>query len=198
MSLEEAEEVETPPPPPPPPPSPAAENLIEDILAFLTSAWWSVNWYLVVLIVLLLAELVRPRREQPAATATATVTRRTLAAGQADDAALVAEALTVTDLNRFVDHLRRLEDRSKAVLLVYVYAALGHDGIPARDAQTTPHEWLSTIAAQNKTTAAAATELVEQYVRVRFGDQRPTEQERLAAIDSLAATFASATGHSVP
>lgn len=112
------------------------------------------------------------------------------------DADLVAQATLVTDVNAFIEQLREMPDRRLAVQLAYTFLAIGQPGIPPRTTDATPLEWLAALSSYDAATAALATELVDHYLPVRFADAVPTETDRTAAIDSLAATVAHITGES--
>lgn len=91
-------------------------------------------------------------------------------------------------VSRFVDFLTVLRmdpDAARAIRLAFQGAEGGFGSLPPRTKSETPFEWHSRVAAEHRHLDAVLGSLCSRFTTARFAPERPTAEDRNAAVDEL-------------
>lgn len=144
----------------------------------------STNWRNIIIVVLLAIGLAlaiwwffafRPRREQEDEVPAPML------------APLVPGMTAWEAFEAFLAELAADPDPTHAIRLAFAYAEQGMGGLPSRQSDETPHEWLTRTGGASPELAATLSPLVDRYSDIRFGSHVATGAERDQALVELRA-----------
>ena len=87
----------------------------------------------------------------------------------------------------FLAELAADPDPTHAIRLAFAYAEQGMGGLPSRESDETPYEWLTRTRSASPELASALSPLVDRYSDIRFGSHVATGAERDQALVELRA-----------